>query len=80
MVSYSEIITSNGVKIPFDPDIITPKIERPMRNNRYEGGECKALREHLEVGDRVLQRVSRLARRSHSVASRSMMRIRRFAP
>lgn len=55
MVSYSEIITSNGVKIPFDPDIITPKIERPMRNNRYEGGECKALREHLQVGDRVLE-------------------------
>ncbi len=50
-----QIIETNGIKIPFDPRIITPKIERPMRNNRYEGGECAALREYLEPGDRVLE-------------------------
>lgn len=55
MLSYDEIISSNGIKIPFVPHIITPKIERPMRNNRYEGGECKALRELLQSGDRVLE-------------------------
>jgi len=53
--AYDEIIDTNGVKVPFFPHIITPKIERPMRNNRYEGGECAALREMLRPGDRVLE-------------------------
>jgi FkbM family methyltransferase len=54
-MEYAEIIETQGVKIPFDPKIITPKIERPMRNNRYEGGECKTLRGILKPGDRVLE-------------------------
>ena len=52
---YEEVIESNGVKIPFIPRIITPKIERPMRNNRYEAGECLLLRDLLRKGDRVLE-------------------------
>lgn len=52
---YSEVIETNGVKVPFFPHVITPKIERPMRNNRYEGGECAALRDILQPGDRVLE-------------------------
>lgn len=55
MVQYQEVITSSGIKVPFVPSIITPKIERPMRNNRYEGGECSALRRILRPGDRVLE-------------------------
>jgi FkbM family methyltransferase len=55
MLAYDEIITTSGVKIPFVPAIITPKIERPMRNNRYEGGECANLRRLLRPGDRVLE-------------------------
>ncbi len=55
MLDYDEIITSSGIKVPFVPAIITPKIERPMRNNRYEGGECAALRRILRPGDRVLE-------------------------
>ncbi len=51
----ADVIETNGVKIPFDPRVITPKIERPMRNNRYEGGECAALRQYLRPGDRVLE-------------------------
>lgn len=54
-MEYVEIIETQGVKVPFDPKIITPKIERPMRNNRYEGGECKTLRGILQPGDRVLE-------------------------
>lgn len=54
-LNYEEIIETNGVKIPFVPEVITPKIERPMRNNRYGGGECKALKELLQPGDRVLE-------------------------
>ncbi len=54
-IDYSEVIVTNGVKVPFVPKIITPPIEKPMRNNRYEGGECAALRELLIPGDRVLE-------------------------
>lgn len=54
-MKYDEIIECQGIKIPFVPSIITPKIERPMRNNRYEGGECKTLRDVLKPGDRVLE-------------------------
>lgn len=55
MLQYDEVIMSSGIKVPFVPAIITPKIERPMRNNRYEGGECAALRRILRPGDRVLE-------------------------
>ncbi len=55
MLSYDEIIETQGVRIPFVPAIITPPIERPMRNNRYEGGECATLRRVLAPGDRVLE-------------------------
>ena len=54
-MKYEEIIQTQGIKIPFDPQIITPKIEKPMRNNRYEGGECTTLRRILREGDRVLE-------------------------
>lgn len=55
MLDYSEVIETQGIKVPFDPRIITPKIERPMRRGRYEGGECAALRRVLRPGDRVLE-------------------------
>ena len=55
MLKYSEVIVSQGIRIPFVPEIITPKIERPLRNGRYEGGECAALRSILRPGDRVLE-------------------------
>ena len=55
MVEYTEVIKTQGIVVPFDPRIITPKIERPMRNNRYEGGECATLRRVLRPGDRVLE-------------------------
>lgn len=55
MLEYSEVIETQGISVPFDPRIITPKIERPMRRGRYEGGECAALRRILRPGDRVLE-------------------------
>ncbi len=54
-LDYAEVIETNGIKVPFVPAIITPNIERPMRNNRYEGGEAAALRRILRPGDRVLE-------------------------
>ncbi len=44
-----------GIHVPFVPEIITPKIERPMRNNRYEKGECEAVKKLVRAGDRVLE-------------------------
>lgn len=55
MLEYSDVIETQGISVPFDPRIITPKIERPMRKGRYEGGECAALRRVLRPGDRVLE-------------------------
>ncbi len=52
---YNETIEVMGVHIPFIQDVITPKIERPMRNNRYEKGECEAVKRLVRAGDRVLE-------------------------
>ena len=52
---YSEVIETNGIKVPFVPEIITPPIEGPLRKHRYEGGELRNLRAVLKPGDRVLE-------------------------
>lgn len=52
---YDEVIVSQDVRIPFVPAIITPPIERPLRNGRYEKGECMAMRSLLGAGDRLLE-------------------------
>ncbi|WP_170168862.1 FkbM family methyltransferase [Rhodovulum iodosum] len=52
---YDEVIECQGVTMPFIPHIVTPKIEKAMRNNRYEGGEAKTLRALVRPGDRVLE-------------------------
>lgn len=49
------VITCNGIKVPLDRRIITPKIEKPLRSGRYEGGEIASLRRVLRQGDRVLE-------------------------
>ncbi len=53
--AYDEVIDCLGIRVPFVPGIVTPAIERPMRNSRYEKGECLALRAMLQPGDRVLE-------------------------
>jgi FkbM family methyltransferase len=55
MLSYDEILTVAGVRIPFAPSIITPLTEAPLRAGQYESGECQALRQVLRPGDRVLE-------------------------
>lgn len=54
-IRYDEVIETQGIKVPFVPEIITPPIAQRIRNNRYEAGECKALAELLQQGDRVLE-------------------------
>ncbi|WP_193222076.1 FkbM family methyltransferase [Amylibacter sp. SFDW26] len=55
MYDYDEVIVTSGIKTPFIPHIITPKIEKPMRNNRYEKGKLKGLQSALKPGDNVLE-------------------------
>jgi FkbM family methyltransferase len=52
---FESVIVTQGIKVPFVTDIVTPKIEKAMRNNRYEGGESQMLRSLLQPGDRVLE-------------------------
>ena len=54
-LEYSEEIEVQGIRIPFVPEIITPRIERQMRLGNYEGGECAAARKWVRAGDRVLE-------------------------
>ncbi|MEO1024806.1 MAG: glycosyltransferase family 2 protein [Pseudomonadota bacterium] len=54
-LEYSEEIEVQGIRIPFVPEIITPRIERQMRLGRYESGECKAAKKWVRAGDRVLE-------------------------
>ncbi|MCA0044011.1 FkbM family methyltransferase [Celeribacter litoreus] len=55
MYEYSEEITVHGIAVPFVPEIITEKIERPMRRGRYERGEVELMRNILRPGDRLLE-------------------------
>lgn len=54
-LEYSEEIEIQGIRIPFVPEIITPRIERQMRMGRYEVGECMAAKKWVRAGDRVLE-------------------------
>lgn len=53
--AYDEVIVSQGVRVPFVPSIVTPRIEKPLRKSRYEKGEALALKRILKPGDRVLE-------------------------
>ncbi|MEY8881558.1 FkbM family methyltransferase [Donghicola sp. XS_ASV15] len=54
-MEFRDVIETLGLKVPFDPKIITPVIERCMRNNYYEHDEVRALRAVLQADDRVLE-------------------------
>lgn len=53
-LSYDEIIDAQGLRVPFVPAIITPNIEKPLRNGRYEAGELNHLKSLLKPDDRLL--------------------------
>ena len=55
MVDYSDTIEVHGVRVPFVPEIITPKIEKPLRRGKYEQGEVELMRAILRPGDRLLE-------------------------
>jgi FkbM family methyltransferase len=52
--AYAEVFDLDGIKLPNLPDVITPKIERPLRSGKYERGEVDLLRRTLRPDDRVL--------------------------
>lgn len=51
---YSSTIECHGIRVPLVEGIITPKLQRAMRANRYESSEAKALTALLRPDDRVL--------------------------
>jgi len=53
-LSYDEIIDTRGLRVPFVQNIITPNIEKPLRNGRYEAGELRHLQSLLKPDDRLL--------------------------
>jgi len=55
MFDYPSVIETQGLRVPFASAIVTPKIERVLRNNRYEGGEIALVAANVRSGDRVLE-------------------------
>lgn len=51
----TEILETHGVKIPLNPAVITAKIERAIRKNRYELDEVSGTPKFLEKDDRVIE-------------------------
>lgn len=51
----SEILETQGVRIPLEPPTITPKIERAIRKNRYELDEVTGTPKFIEPEDRVIE-------------------------
>ena len=48
-------ITSRGVTVPRDPAVMTPKLRRMLRLNRYEVKECDAALRCVRQGDTVVE-------------------------
>lgn len=51
----TEILETQGVKIPLNKDFITTKIERSIRKNRYELDEVTGTPKFIEKDDRVIE-------------------------
>ncbi|MGC3939437.1 FkbM family methyltransferase [Roseobacter sp. EG26] len=51
----TEILETHGVKIPLDKGVITPKIERSIRKNRYELDEVSGTPKFIKSDDRVIE-------------------------
>ena len=54
-LAYQDTIETHGVRVPFVPEIITPKLKRLMEAGRYETQECQRLFDLLVPTDRVLE-------------------------
>lgn len=51
----TNFIACRGIRIPADPDVITGKIARKLRNDSYETQEVTGLSEFIRPSDRVLE-------------------------
>lgn len=51
----TEILKTQGVKVPLNPAIITTKIERAIRKDRYELDEVTGTPKFVEKDDRVIE-------------------------
>ncbi|MGR3342692.1 MAG: FkbM family methyltransferase [Paracoccaceae bacterium] len=51
----AEILEIEGVRIPYDPCVITPKIARAIKKGRYENDEVAGIPKFVESSDRVIE-------------------------
>lgn len=50
-----EIVELHGIKIPLDSSVISPTVEKHIRNGQYEAREASKLQEIIVEGERVLE-------------------------
>jgi FkbM family methyltransferase len=50
-----DFVSSFGVKIPIDRDVISEKLERKLKNNNYEAPEVRGLANFVKKQDRILE-------------------------
>ncbi|MEL7465441.1 MAG: FkbM family methyltransferase [Pseudomonadota bacterium] len=50
-----DVVECKDVRIPIDPRIITPWVEKKLRRGRYETPETEAAPKFLSAGDRVME-------------------------
>lgn len=55
MPSAMEIITSNGLSFPDDPEIMTDRLRTLLRRGRYESSEARALKAFVGSGSSVVE-------------------------
>ena len=53
-MAYGEVIDTGGILIPLIPEVITPAIEQPLRDGRYDQDQRGKLESCLQLGDRLL--------------------------
>ena len=52
---YTEVLETQGIKVPFVPNVISERMADVIRKGRYEASEIKLLRKLLRADDRVLE-------------------------
>lgn len=52
---YTEVLETQGIKIPYVRDVISDRMAEVIRKGRYESSEIKLLRKILRPRDRVLE-------------------------
>ena len=55
LYTYEAYLDANGVRVPFEPAIITPAIRNAIANGKFETSEAAQIPRIVRSGDRVLE-------------------------